>query len=320
MLHELGHGVYDLGFDDGLPWLLREHAPRRDRGLRAPLRLARRPARVARDACSRSTPREAEELDARLRRARAADLLVFTRWVLVMTAFERALYADPDERPGQRSGGISSARYQLRHAARRPHAPDWAAKIHIAVAPVYYHTYLYGSIVASQLRAALAEEAGGLVDRPGGRRAAARAALRARRVDPLGPARRAGLRLAALGRVARPRSRRASESARRGARPGRAGRARSRLRATTRVGRVEHAVRERARRARASGRVGRIAARSGTTPAPKPARVPSGRATPPARRAARPRQRLEEGRAPRGAGAGGSRARRPGRFAGRPAR
>ena len=23
MLHELGHGVYDVGFRDGLPWLLR---------------------------------------------------------------------------------------------------------------------------------------------------------------------------------------------------------------------------------------------------------------------------------------------------------
>ena len=47
---------------------------------------------------------------------------------------------------------------------RRPeerHAPDWAAKIHIAVAPVYYHNYLFGELIASQLAAT----AGQLVDR-----------------------------------------------------------------------------------------------------------------------------------------------------------
>ena len=44
-------------------------------------------------------------------------------------------------------------RFQL---VRRPddrHAPDWAAKIHIAAAPVYYHNYLFGEMVASQLTA-----------------------------------------------------------------------------------------------------------------------------------------------------------------------
>jgi peptidyl-dipeptidase A len=30
-------------------------------------------------------------------------------------------------------------------------APDWAAKIHIATAPVYYHAYLMGECTASQL-------------------------------------------------------------------------------------------------------------------------------------------------------------------------
>jgi hypothetical protein len=34
------------------------------------------------------------------------------------------------------------------------------------VAPVYYHTYLYGAIVALQMRDALVATVGGLVDRP----------------------------------------------------------------------------------------------------------------------------------------------------------
>ena len=45
-------------------------------------------------------------------------------------------------------------------------APDWAAKIHVACAPVYYHTYLYGNLVACQLRATIDARAGGLVGRP----------------------------------------------------------------------------------------------------------------------------------------------------------
>ena len=52
------------------------------------------------------------------------------------------------------------------HARRAGSAPDWAAKIHVACAPVYYHNYLYGQIVASQLAATLERECGGLVDRP----------------------------------------------------------------------------------------------------------------------------------------------------------
>jgi peptidyl-dipeptidase A len=31
-------------------------------------------------------------------------------------------------------------------------APDWAAKIHLSTAAVYYHNYLMGELLASQLR------------------------------------------------------------------------------------------------------------------------------------------------------------------------
>ena len=110
-------------------------------------------------------PGEAESLDARLRAARAADLLVFTRWVLVMTGFERILYGDPEADLDAAWWELVSS-HQLVTPPDGRRAPDWAAKIHIAVAPVYYHTYLYGAIVAAQLRTALETRAGGIVDRP----------------------------------------------------------------------------------------------------------------------------------------------------------
>jgi peptidyl-dipeptidase A len=163
MLHELGHGVYDLGFRDDLPWLLRSthlvateasailfgSLPGRREWLERVLGL---------------NAREGAELESRLHGARAVELLVFTRWVLVMNAFERALYANPD---GDLDGlwWELVSRYQRVTPPDDRRAPDWAAKIHIAVSPVYYHTYLYGAIVALQLDAALESEVGGIVDR-----------------------------------------------------------------------------------------------------------------------------------------------------------
>jgi peptidyl-dipeptidase A len=164
LLHELGHAVYDLGFDEELPWLLRDtHLVATEASA---ILFGSLPGR--RDWLERVLglePSEAAGLEDRLRAARAASLLVFTRWVLVMTGFERRLYADPED-------DLDTVWWELvsRHQLLRPpdgrRAPDWAAKIHIAAAPVYYHTYLYGSIVASQLYDALERDAGGLVDRP----------------------------------------------------------------------------------------------------------------------------------------------------------
>jgi peptidyl-dipeptidase A len=47
---------------------------------------------------------------------------------------------------------------------RRPEGrdePDWAAKIHLSLRPVYYHNYLLGELMASQISAALAARGAG---------------------------------------------------------------------------------------------------------------------------------------------------------------
>jgi peptidyl-dipeptidase A len=164
MLHELGHGVYDLGFDDDLPWLLRTtHLVTTEAS--ALLFGALAGQREWLERVLGIEPAEAEALEGRLRAARAAELLVFTRWVLVMTGFERKLYSDPEADLDAAWWELAS-RHQLLTPPDDRKAPDWAAKIHIAVAPVYYHTYLYGAIVALQVRDALVASAGGIVDRP----------------------------------------------------------------------------------------------------------------------------------------------------------
>ena len=164
MLHELGHGVYDLGFDEDLPWLLRDtHLVTTEAS--ALLFGALAGDREWLERVLEIGAGEAAALDGRLRSARAAELLVFTRWVLVMTGFEQALYADPESDLDTTWWDLV-ARHQLVSPPDSRRAPDWAAKIHVAVAPVYYHTYLYGSIVAAQLRDSLTAAAGGLVERP----------------------------------------------------------------------------------------------------------------------------------------------------------
>lgn len=164
MLHELGHATFNTGFDPALPWLLR------DCHLVVTEGIAILMGRLASDAdwLARVLGVDASSVAGiadDLRAARAAELLVFARWVLVMTSFERALYADPESDLDSRWWELVE-RYQLVKPSSGRRRPDWAAKIHVACAPVYYHTYLYGQMVASQLASTLARECGGIVDRP----------------------------------------------------------------------------------------------------------------------------------------------------------
>ncbi len=165
MLHELGHATFDAGLDPSLPWLLRDTHLVLTEGIAILM------GRLAGDAewLARVAGVDADEISAladRLRAARAAEILVFTRWVLVMTNFERSLYADPDSDLDARWWELVEQYQLVQKPAGRTAQGDWAAKIHVACAPVYYHTYLYGHMVASQLAATLERECGGLVDRP----------------------------------------------------------------------------------------------------------------------------------------------------------
>ena len=147
-LHELGHAIYELSLDVDLPWLLRDPAHiltteamamlhgRRGRDPEFLERYAGVPAAAAQDPINAAT----------LRRG----LLILAAWVQVMTRFEQAFYADPD-------GDLDMVWWDLVERYQgipRPLAlvPDaWASKIHLAVAPCYYHNYLLGEILASQV-------------------------------------------------------------------------------------------------------------------------------------------------------------------------
>ena len=152
ILHECGHAVYDKFLGDSLPFFLREPSH-----IMTTEAIAMLFGRLPRDAGWLSkyagiAASEAASVAHAAHSEQSAQLLVFTRWCLVMSYFERALYADP----GQDLDALWWAlveRYQgIRlPASGRQSLPDWAAKVHIAVSPVYYHNYLLGEMLASQL-------------------------------------------------------------------------------------------------------------------------------------------------------------------------
>jgi peptidyl-dipeptidase A len=163
MLHEFGHAAYDVSIDTTLPWFL--HSPAHMLTTEAVAMLLGRLTRDARwwQQIKGLDPQATRALDGPLAGGRRARALVFARWALVMCTFERSLYQDPDGDHDTRWWDLVE-RYQGITRPDGRHAPDWAAKIHLAVAPVYYQNYLYGELFASQLQAALERDAGGLVN------------------------------------------------------------------------------------------------------------------------------------------------------------
>jgi peptidyl-dipeptidase A len=77
-----------------------------------------------------------------------------------MCHFERALYADPDADLSRIWWDLVE-RFQKVPRPEGRREPDWACKVHVALAPVYYHNYLLGDLMASQLSRFLEQNAGG---------------------------------------------------------------------------------------------------------------------------------------------------------------
>lgn len=149
LLHELGHAVYDKYLPSSLPFLLRSPAHTLSTEAIAMYmgRLTGDPAWV-RDALGVELP---PEESAAVRRQLRAAMLIATRWMLVMAYFERELYRDPDREDLGEVWWELVERYQLIRRPEQRDAPDWAAKIHLSGAPVYYHNYLLGELMTSQL-------------------------------------------------------------------------------------------------------------------------------------------------------------------------
>jgi peptidyl-dipeptidase A len=149
-LHEFGHGVYDYYSDRQVPWILREPAHTFTTEAIAMFfgRLAANPRWMAEAADIPAAETNAVESD--LSKSLRLEQLTFSRWAQVMYRFEKAMYENPDQDLNDLWWRLVE-RYQMIHRPEGRNAPDWASKIHVALYPAYYHNYLLGELLASQI-------------------------------------------------------------------------------------------------------------------------------------------------------------------------
>ena len=157
MLHELGHSVYSsLNIPHALPYLLRAEAHiLTTEGVAMQFeRFSKSRAWLEKMGVKVDDGADFDRAAARIRRNQ---LLIFSRWCQVMLRFEKAMYENPGQNLNAPWWDLVEKYQQLKRPKDR-NAPDYASKIHICSAPVYYHNYMMGQLFASQVHHALSAE------------------------------------------------------------------------------------------------------------------------------------------------------------------
>lgn len=150
MLHEFGHAVYSKFNDRSLPFYLRD-CPQTFCTEAIAMLFGRFSTNAAwlKDNLGIAEDEMKKVADDGFKSLRLQQL-VFSRWAQVMYRFEKSLYENPDQDLNKLWWELVE-KYQLLKKPEGRNEPDWAAKIHIATAPCYYHNYLLGELLASQL-------------------------------------------------------------------------------------------------------------------------------------------------------------------------
>lgn len=151
MLHEFGHANYaGKNIDQSLPWQLKTEAHIFTTEAIAEMfgRFASSPAWLHDNVgISKDEQSKIEEESFKSLRLQQ---LVFSRWVQVVYRFEKSMYSNPDQDLNKLWWDLAE-KYQMIKRPENRNEPDWASKIHIASYPCYYHNYLLGELLASQL-------------------------------------------------------------------------------------------------------------------------------------------------------------------------
>jgi peptidyl-dipeptidase A len=163
LLHELGHCMNDQYIAPEVPYLLRGPAHA----------LTTEGVAMMFGAMSKNgdwltrvvgvDPDDAARASQAAREMYRRERLIFSRWALVMVHFEHGMYSNPEQNLGKLWWDLKQ-RHQLLNPPEETDRPDYAAKMHILSAPVYYHSYVLGDLFAAQLRHYIAREILGLSD------------------------------------------------------------------------------------------------------------------------------------------------------------
>jgi peptidyl-dipeptidase A len=150
LLHEFGHAVYDKNIDTTLPFILRDPAHTFTTEAIANMfgRFSANPQWL-KDITGISEEEKMKIAENSFKTLRLQQL-VFSRWAQVMYRFEKSMYDDPKQDLNKLWWDLVE-KYQLLKRPAGRNEPDWATKIHIATYPCYYHNYLLGELLASQL-------------------------------------------------------------------------------------------------------------------------------------------------------------------------
>ncbi|MBS4217483.1 M2 family metallopeptidase [Bacillus sp. FJAT-49711] len=149
-LHEFGHAAYFKYVDSSLPFGLRTPSHTLTTEAIAMLfgkmgkdsRWLKRFLQVDEETVNELAP----ELD----KYQQLQMLIAVRWIITFVYFEKELYENPDQDLNALWWKTVSE-VQLVTPPDETNNPDWAAKIHFTLAPVYYQNYLLGELMAAQL-------------------------------------------------------------------------------------------------------------------------------------------------------------------------
>lgn len=150
MLHEFGHSVYSsINIPAKLPYVLRTEAHiLTTEGVAMMFeKMSKRRAWLEKMGVQVDDPQAFDETSAKMLRYR---LLIFSRWCQVMLRFEKGMYENTQQDLNKLWWDMVE-KYQLLRRPPGRNAPDYGSKIHIIVAPVYYHNYMMGELFACQL-------------------------------------------------------------------------------------------------------------------------------------------------------------------------
>ena len=157
MLHELGHAVYSsLNIPQTMPYVLRGEAHiLTTEGVAMQFeRFSKSRAWLEKMGVKIENPAAFHNAAIKVQ---ANQLLIFSRWCQVMLRFEKGMY----ENPAQDLNALWWELVEKYQGVKKPagrNAPDYASKIHICSAPVYYHNYMMGQLFASQVHHTIAKE------------------------------------------------------------------------------------------------------------------------------------------------------------------
>ncbi len=154
-LHELGHAVYYKYMDIDLPFLLKDCAH-----ICTTESIAMLFGRQTKNSSFiKKYSENSEKLDSgteeKLTKTLQFSQLIACRWYQVMVNFERELYKNSEQDLNAFWWRLVK-KFQMIDFSRDK--PDWASKIHFTIAPVYYHNYMLGEMLASQLHSIISRE------------------------------------------------------------------------------------------------------------------------------------------------------------------